>query len=48
MWAIEIFTEAVSSNDLSRAAKLAEVMSEAAKMVAREIWFRWVSNDCPF
>lgn len=46
--AVEIFTEAVSCKDLTRAQSIANAMTEQAKCVAREIWFRWVSDVCPF
>lgn len=48
MWILELYTEAVSSKDLTRAAGIASVMTSNAKMVAREIWIHWVSDDCPF
>ena len=52
MWALELFTEAVvegnNSKNFSHAENIASLLAEPFKSVAREIWQRWVSIDCPF
>ncbi len=48
LFIIETFTEAVSSQQLKRATELASSMNDFAKGVCREIWLRWVNDDCPF
>ena len=42
------FTDAIISRDLFLAEKIASQMNAYRRLVAREIWLRWVSDNCPF
>jgi len=48
MFAIDIFTAAVSAKELKRACGIASLMPANLKDVAREIWTRWVPTPAPF
>ncbi len=48
MFGLNIFTEAIASHDLKRAASIGSALTEALKPVAREIWSRWVPAPVPF
>lgn len=48
MYAIQMFTAAVTANELDRAAGIASVLVDDLKDVAREIWTHAVPSPAPF
>lgn len=48
MFALDTFVEAIAVKQYTRAANLANIMTDPIKDVAREIWNRWVPAPAPF